>query len=73
MSLTNTVPLATAALAILEAEAVLTSAVALRTSTPALVTALTTAQSEYETEVLARTPGAYGAISPLTVNAPAPR
>ncbi|MBT9138152.1 MAG: hypothetical protein DDT31_00702 [Syntrophomonadaceae bacterium] len=73
MSITNTAPLAAAALAVLQAEAAFTSAVALRISATALRNALITAQSAYEREVILRTPGAFGAISPLTVTAPMPR
>lgn len=73
MSLTNTVPLGQAALDVLEAESVLTSALALRTTITTELTDLQTAQTTYESEVLLRTPGVVGAISPLTVDAPAPR
>jgi hypothetical protein len=73
MSLTNTVPLGQAALDVLEVESLLTSAFALRQSTAPLIANLQAAQAAYEIEVLSRTPGVVGAISPLTVDAPAPR
>jgi len=73
MSLTNTVPLAAAALLVLEKEMLYTDALALRTAITTELTDLQAAQTAYESEVLLRTPGAVGAISPLTVDAPAPR
>ena len=67
MSLTNTVPLAAAALLVLEKEMLYTDALALRTPITIELTDLQAAQTAYESEVLLRTPGAVGAISPLTV------
>jgi hypothetical protein len=67
MSLTNTVPLAAAALLVLEKEMLYTDALALRTPITTELTDLQAAQTAYEIEVLSRTPGAVGAISPLTV------
>jgi len=83
MSLTNTQPLAAAALLVLEKEMLWNDAQVTRGQTynqdgsvssapnPAVIAAkkadLDAAQASYENEVDLRTPGAVGAISPATV------
>lgn len=67
MSMTNTAPIAAAALLVLEKEALWTDALVLRSNTAAAKKVdLDAAQADYEAQVLLRTTPT-GAISPATV------
>lgn len=69
MSLTNTAPLAAAETARDDAEVAYTNSLALRfpPAMPSFLSTLQAAQAAYEVEVLSRTPGAVGPLSPPVV------